>query len=129
MTSYLNDTTIWKSYFMIKYIWNFILMKCIVTRYFDLHTIWIMFRLTKCLKFHNMESMPNWWEHMDDFNIGKRIVLQIDKYYTCRCIVFIQVVDIIISYSLLEIQSEYLYLWGFEFIWCIQKILEMKKEL
>jgi hypothetical protein len=46
MTSYLNDTTIWKSYFMIKCMWNFILMKCIVARCFDLYTIQIMF----CLK-------------------------------------------------------------------------------
>jgi hypothetical protein len=57
------------------------------------------------------------------------IVIKLLKYYTCHCIVFIQVVDIIISYSSLEIQSEYLYLQGFEFIWYIQKILEMKKEL
>jgi hypothetical protein len=76
MTSYLNDNTIWKLYFMIKYIWNFILMICIVSRCFD-HTIWIIFRLTKWLKLHVMESMPNCWEHTDDFNIGKGIVLKL----------------------------------------------------
>jgi hypothetical protein len=77
MTSYLNDTTIWKSYFMIKYMWNFILMKCIVARWFDLHT---------CSGYH---------------------------YFV----------------FFLRNPSEYLYLRSFEFIWCVQKIMEMKKEL
>jgi hypothetical protein len=77
VTSYLNDTTIWKSYFMIKYMWNFILMKYIIDGWFDLYTIRIMFRLMKWLKLCAMESTPNCWEYMDDFNKGKRIVLKL----------------------------------------------------
>jgi hypothetical protein len=74
MTLLFESHTLW-----LKNMWNFILMKCIVARYFDLHTIWIMFRLTKWLKLHAMESTPNCGEHTDDFNTGKRIVLKIVK--------------------------------------------------
>jgi hypothetical protein len=42
----LNDTTIWNSYFMIKYMWNFILMNYIVTR---------------CLIFIQYKSYFVWW--------------------------------------------------------------------
>jgi hypothetical protein len=127
MTQTPHYGAVWKSCLMIKCMWNFILMKYIVTRCFDLYTIRIMFRLTR-LKLHVMESMPDWWDHTDDFNILKGLCFKLLSIIHVD-VKFIEVVDIIISHFWLEIQSEYLYLWGFEFIWWFQKILEMKKEL
>jgi hypothetical protein len=75
----------------------------------------------KWLELRDMESTPNCWDHTDDCNIEKGKVLYMSIYS----------IDMSsdILHSSLEIQSEYLNSWGFETIWCVQKILEIKTEL
>jgi hypothetical protein len=57
MISYLNDTTIWKSYFMIKYMWNFILMKYVL--FLD---IWSFYN-TNHVSFGKMTQTPRYGEY------------------------------------------------------------------
>jgi hypothetical protein len=57
LTSYLNDTTIWKSYFMIKFMWIFMLMKYVL-----LLDIWSLYNMNH-IPFDEMTRTPRYGEY------------------------------------------------------------------
>jgi hypothetical protein len=57
MTLFLNDTTIWKSYFMIKYMWIFMLIKYVL-----LLDVWYLYNMNHVL-FDKMNRTPWYGEH------------------------------------------------------------------